>query len=532
MGTPLLVLSGGDPVNRPDLFDLIRQRQARTACAPPRSPPPPTRSRRSWCERASRTRASTRWRSASTSRAPQLHDAFRGVPGAFAKTHGGGRLGARRRGLPLQINTTVAAETAPYLEEMAALVEELGVVFWEVFFLVPVGPRRRRSAAWQAHECERIFDLLYRTQKKGRFIVKVTEAPHYRRHVAQRERQAAGERGRPRRRHGHAGTAHHVRRARPHRRPGAARRERRQRLPLRVAPRRDLPERLPAPRGRQRARRDDLADAYRDAQVFRALRDPDRLTGRCGRCEYRSICGGSRSRALALTGDLFATDPWCVYEPPRTALSAGRRRPCAGWWTTAFEALASLQLAVVTMGALGAACIAATFYESAHGTAAAQRVFYRSAWFTALLAVLAANVLFSALKRYPWNRHHVGFVLAHAGILLLLGGSLVSLHAGLDGRLTLAEGETIRPHGAAGRDAARGAARRRRTRWCPSPSRSARRRRARGWPCRAPTPRVVVEEYRPHARLDDVWARPWRARRARRPCLHVSGPRRSPVRAG
>jgi radical SAM protein with 4Fe4S-binding SPASM domain len=59
----------------------------------------------------------------------------------------------------------------------------------------------------------------------------------------------------------------------------------------------------------------DLADVYRRAEVFRVLRDPERLSGRCGRCEYRSICGGSRSRALALTGDFLATDPWCVYEP-------------------------------------------------------------------------------------------------------------------------------------------------------------------------------------------------------------------------
>jgi len=49
---------------------------------------------------------------------------------------------------------------------------------------------------------------------------------------------------------------------------------------------------------------------------MRALRDPDMLKGRCGRCEFRHICGGSRSRAFALTGDPFATDPWCAYQPP------------------------------------------------------------------------------------------------------------------------------------------------------------------------------------------------------------------------
>src|SRR5207302_241419 len=87
--------------------------------------------------------------------------------------------------------TTVCAETAPYLEEMAALVETLDVVFWEVFFLVPMG-RGASLGSLSALQCERLFDLIYRTQKKGGFVVKVTEAPHYRRHVAQREKEAAG----------------------------------------------------------------------------------------------------------------------------------------------------------------------------------------------------------------------------------------------------------------------------------------------------------------------------------------------------
>src|SRR5262245_23184161 len=112
------------------------------------------------------------------------------------------------------------------------------------------------------------------------------------------------------------------------------------------------------------------------------------------------------------------------------------------WWTYALDALASLRLAVITMAALAVACIAATFHEAARGTAATQRLFYGAPWFSALLALLAANILFSTLKRYPWTRHHAGFVIAHAGILLLLGGSLVSLHGGLDGRVAVAEGDT------------------------------------------------------------------------------------------
>ncbi len=109
------------------------------------------------------------------------------------------------------------------------------------------------------------------------------------------------------------------------------------------------------------------------------------------------------------------------------------------WW---FDFLSSMRLAVVSMAVLAVACAVATFYESAHGTAAAQRMFYRTRWFTFVLALLAVGVLLSMLKRLPWRMHQAGFVFAHVGILLILGGSLVSLYRGLDGSLALFEGDT------------------------------------------------------------------------------------------
>jgi radical SAM protein len=312
MGTPILVLSGGDPVNRPDLLDLVRcgkRHGLRTATIPAATEALTPELVASFKEAGLDQMAL----SLDYPRA-ELHDAFRGVPGAFSRTLQAAGW-ARREGLPLQVNTTVAAETAPYLAEMAELVEELGVVFWEVFFLVPVG-RGTALSGLAAHECERIFDLLYRTQKRGGFIVKVTEAPHYRRHVAQRERQAAGQRGRPA--PGMAMPAILTTSEGPGHTVGLAPRgvnagngflfvsHRGEIFPSGF---------LPFPAGNVRTH--DVAEVYRQSPLFRDLRDPDRLSGRCGRCEYRSICGGSRSRALALTGDLFATDPWCVYEPPR-----------------------------------------------------------------------------------------------------------------------------------------------------------------------------------------------------------------------
>jgi ResB-like family len=106
------------------------------------------------------------------------------------------------------------------------------------------------------------------------------------------------------------------------------------------------------------------------------------------------------------------------------------------------DLLASVRLAVVLMFVLAGTCIWATFYEVSHGTAAVQRLVYGTVWFALLLTLLGVNVFASMMKRYPWNRHHAGFVLAHVGILLLLGGSLVTTHAGLDGQLALYEGET------------------------------------------------------------------------------------------
>jgi hypothetical protein len=107
-----------------------------------------------------------------------------------------------------------------------------------------------------------------------------------------------------------------------------------------------------------------------------------------------------------------------------------------------FDALASLRLAVVVMIALAGSCLAATLYESKHGTPAAQREFYRTAWFSGILVMLGVNIFCAMMKRYPWKKHHTGFVLAHIGILTLLVGSLFSLHFGLDSNMALYEGET------------------------------------------------------------------------------------------
>lgn len=310
VGTPLIVFSGGDPVNREDLVHLVNHAKRaglRTATIP------------------AATTALTRERVRELKEAgldqmalsldfpvPDLHDSFRGVPGAYARTMEAVTW-AHEVGLPLQINTTVCGDTAPFLPEMARLVEQLGVVFWEVFFLVPIGRGAglRSLVSW---DCETLFDLLYEVQSKERFVVKVTEAPHYRRYVAERLHGAASEKGQPRVRV---------------EMPALLTRSEGPGHTLGLAPRgvnagngflfvSHRGEIYPSgflPLSAGNVREVALAKAYRSSEIFRRLRAPELLSGRCGRCEYREICGGSRSRAFAITGNLHASDPWCSYEP-------------------------------------------------------------------------------------------------------------------------------------------------------------------------------------------------------------------------
>jgi radical SAM protein len=318
MGTPLIVLSGGDPVNRPDLPDLVRaaKRHGLRVATIPAATDALTRETVHGLQAAGLDQMAL---SLDFPRAG-LHDGFRGVPGAFEKTMEA--VGwAHEVGLPLQINTTVCGDTAPYLEEMAAFVATLDIVFWEVFFLVPVG-RGEVLGGLDASSCERIFDLLYRTQKTAPFIVKVTEAPHYRRHVAQRERRARGAAGRPA--HGVAMPAILTTSEGPGHTVGLAPRGVNSGNGfLFVSHRGDIYPSgfLPLPAGN--VRRDDLAETYRTSPIFRGLRDASLLEGNCGRCEYARICGGSRSRAFALSGRPYASDPWCVYEPLQASAAAG-----------------------------------------------------------------------------------------------------------------------------------------------------------------------------------------------------------------
>lgn len=130
--------------------------------------------------------------------------------------------------------------------------------------------------------------------------------------------------------------------------------------------------------------------------------------------------------------------------PPRPRLAPGPKETMTPnpLGRRLFDFLASLRLAVVVILTLASTCAFATFYEMKHGTAAAQRDIYQTGGFAFLLGLLGVNIFSVMVSRYPWKKHHIGFLLAHVGILTLLAGSLISLHRGLDSNMALFEGET------------------------------------------------------------------------------------------
>jgi radical SAM protein len=293
---PLFVLTGGDPMLRPDLVDLVRHATdvGLTVALTPSGTAAATAKRLAALRQAGLARIAVSLDGPDA----DTHDAFRRVRGSYACTM---RIieAAADLGIPLQINSTVARLTYPHLRAMAARVGELPIVLWAVFFLIATG----RGAALEqitADECEDVLEFLHDLAPTVPFGIKTTEAPHYHRVALQHRRRAEGSRS-----------------------------------PVAAAPRHVRASRavtdgngfvfidhlgqicpsgfLPVVCGS--VRRESLVTTYRDHELFRTLRDPDALEGKCGRCEYRAVCGGSRARAYAATGSPFGSDPLCAYVP-------------------------------------------------------------------------------------------------------------------------------------------------------------------------------------------------------------------------
>ena len=308
-GRVVFVLSGGDCLKRPDVFELIEHgfnRGLRMGVTPATTPLA-TRENIIKLRDAGISRLAISLDGSS----PEIHDAFRRVEGSF---EWGMRIleTCRELGISTQVNTVFANHNVDDFDNLAALMERLGIVFWEVFFLVPTGRAKPGDVA-SAAAFEKLFQKMYDLSKRAPFDVKATAAPQYSRVILERQvaERRAGEReeapdvltggvmfslsdgiGRARSVNDGDGFmfVSHVGEIMP---SGF----------------------LPIPAGNVRT--DDIADVYRNASLFKALRDRTQLKGKCGVCEYVKVCGGSRARAFAMTGDYHEAEPFCTHVPAR-----------------------------------------------------------------------------------------------------------------------------------------------------------------------------------------------------------------------
>jgi radical SAM protein len=286
----LVVLSGGDPLARDDTVELVEYGADRglLMTLTPSGTASLTPDRVGALADAGTRRLALSIDGGSRA----THDEFRGEPGSFESTVRAAEA-AREAGLPLQINTTVCAETVDELPAVRDLVADLGAVLWSVFFLVPVG-RGAVLDSIDPERAERVMEWLAEVEATEAFGIKTTEAPHYRRVALQQRRDGTGDAADAIGRRtgitagdGFAFVSHIGE----------------------VFPSGFLPESAGT------VREQGLVETYRESDLFTSLRNTDALRGKCGACEFREVCGGSRSRAYATTGDPLASDPLCAYVP-------------------------------------------------------------------------------------------------------------------------------------------------------------------------------------------------------------------------
>jgi MoaA/NifB/PqqE/SkfB family radical SAM enzyme len=277
---PVVVLTGGDPLERPDFFEILdyaRSLGLHVDVAPSATPRLTAEVIAALAEHGVGA-MSLSLDGSDASR----HDGLRGIDGCFERTLVAADEIVRRR-IPLQINTLVTADTLADLPAIHPLVAAMGAKRWSLFFLVATG-RGTTLRPIDPIQAEELFAWLTEIGPSSPFVITTTEAPHFRRHLLR-----------------------HTRRARA---IGAGMRDGNGILFIsargEVMPSGFLPLSAGSVRG------DDPLRIYRESPLFRSLRDTAGFGGRCGRCETRDACGGSRGRAFAASGDPLAEDPLCI----------------------------------------------------------------------------------------------------------------------------------------------------------------------------------------------------------------------------
>jgi heme b synthase len=295
VGKPIVILTGGEPLLRPDIFEIARygtDRGLRMVMAPNGTLVDADNARRMVEAGIQRISISLDGADAAS------HDRFRGVPGAFE----GALRGidhARRAGLEFQINTTVTRANLEQIPRIQQLAVELGAVAHHIFLLVPTGRGKYIvDQAIDAVQYEETLNWFYDQRGKTPLQLKATCAPHYYRILRQRARAEgvsvtfeshgldAVTRGCL------AGTGFCFISNEGVVQPCGF-------LALTCGNVTETP----------------FGEIWSHSEIFAALRDPDRLEGKCGRCEYRRVCGGCRARAYEATGNFLAEEPLCSYQP-------------------------------------------------------------------------------------------------------------------------------------------------------------------------------------------------------------------------
>ena len=294
MRVPVLALTGGDPLTRPDLFPIIEFAANRSVRTSLTLLPTPLLETAIISElKACGLMRAGFWLHGST---PQLNDSHWEASGLYRRTLD--IIGACHEvQLPVQINTIVSRRNFHDLESMIELLIRLDVAVWNVVFFVPAR-REEADTMLSPDEHETVFARLYAASKRVHFQIRTTEGQHYIRYVLrQRVRESRG-------RLTESDVVTSASKGANHGKDAVFINHRGEVYPGRY---------LPLSGGD--VTRQSLSEVYCESPLFVSLRDSSRLKGKCGRCRARNLCGGSRARAYAMTGDVFAADPCCAFEP-------------------------------------------------------------------------------------------------------------------------------------------------------------------------------------------------------------------------
>lgn len=318
MNNPMLVFTGGDPLMRQDVFDIAEyavKKGVRVSMTPSATP----NVTKEAIEKAKQV-GLARWAFSLDGPNAEIHDHFRGTSGSFDLTIERIKY-LHELEIPVQINTVISRYNIDYLEEMAKVVEELKCVLWSVFFLVPTG-RGQEKDMISPVEHEKVFTWLYNLSKKVSFDIKTTAAQHYRRVVIQQKMKEAKDQNEDIQyldaltQQGLTGSIDGLGRAPKGVNDGNGF--------VFISHIGDVYPSGLLPVKAGNVREQPLAEIYRESPIFKDLRNPDKYKGKCGQCEFRYVCGGSRSRAFAMTGDYMESEPFCVYIPKALRKNAAK----------------------------------------------------------------------------------------------------------------------------------------------------------------------------------------------------------------